>query len=33
METGVSYTKLDPDTDERFKSLRRELGVSSFGIN
>ena len=33
METGVSYTKLDPDTDERFKTLRRELGVTSFGLN
>jgi uncharacterized cupin superfamily protein len=33
METGVSYTKLDPDTDERFFSLRRELGVTAFGIN
>src|SRR5881392_234075 len=33
METGVSYTKLEPDHDERFYSLRRELGVSSFGIN
>src|SRR3954451_15451701 len=33
METGVSYAKLDPDHDERFLSLRRELGVTSFGIN
>ena len=33
METGVSYSKLDPDTDERFLSLRRELGVTTFGIN
>jgi|SRR6201991_1741454 len=33
METGVSYAKLDPDTPERFLSLRRELGVSTFGIN
>jgi uncharacterized cupin superfamily protein len=33
METGVSYAKLDPDHDERFLSLRRELGVSTFGIN
>src|SRR3954465_7604781 len=33
METGVSYAKLDPDTDERFYSLRRELGVSTFGLN
>ena len=33
METGVSFAKLDPDHDERFLSLRRELGVTSFGIN
>lgn len=33
METGVSYAKLDPDHDDRFLSLRRELGVTSFGIN
>jgi uncharacterized cupin superfamily protein len=33
METGVSYSKLDPDTEERFLSLRRELGVTAFGIN
>jgi len=33
METGVSYTRLDPDHEERFFSLRRELGVTSFGIN
>jgi quercetin dioxygenase-like cupin family protein len=33
MDTGVSYAKLDPDHEERFLSLRRELGVTSFGIN
>jgi len=33
METGVSYAKLDPDTDARFLSLRRDLGVTSFGLN
>jgi len=33
METGVSYTQLDPDSLERFVSLRRALGVSTFGIN
>src|SRR3954462_6355891 len=33
METGVSYSKLEPDHKDRFLSLRRELGVSSFGIN
>ena len=33
METGVSYSKLAPDSDERFLSLRRELGITTFGIN
>src|SRR3954451_19493355 len=33
METGVSYAKLDPDHPERFLSLRRELGVTTFGLN
>jgi len=33
MNTGVSYAALDPDTEERFLSLRRALGVTSFGIN
>jgi uncharacterized cupin superfamily protein len=33
MNTGVSYTALQPDTEERFTSLRRELGVTTFGIN
>jgi mannose-6-phosphate isomerase-like protein (cupin superfamily) len=33
METGTSRTKLDPDGNERFISLRRALGVTSFGIN
>ncbi|MDA0172834.1 cupin domain-containing protein [Solirubrobacter taibaiensis] len=33
METGVSYAKLDPDSDERFLSLRRALGVTTFGVN
>jgi len=33
MESGASYTKLQPDHEERFLSLRRELGVTSFGIN
>ncbi|RKQ92670.1 Cupin domain-containing protein [Solirubrobacter pauli] len=33
METGVSYAKLDPDHPERFLSLRRELGVTTIGIN
>lgn len=33
MQTGTSRTKLDPDGDERFVSLRRALGVTSFGMN
>jgi uncharacterized cupin superfamily protein len=33
MEDGVSTTRIDPDAGERFQLLRRELGVSSFGIN
>jgi mannose-6-phosphate isomerase-like protein (cupin superfamily) len=33
METGTSRTALDPDAPERFVSLRRALGVTSFGIN
>ena len=33
MQTGTSRTKLDPDGEERFVSLRRALGVTSFGIN
>ncbi|HEX6459161.1 MAG TPA: cupin domain-containing protein [Thermoleophilaceae bacterium] len=32
-EQDVAFTTLDPATGERFQSLRRELGVSSFGIN
>ena len=33
METGFAFAKLDPDNEERFVSLRRALGVSTFGIN
>jgi mannose-6-phosphate isomerase-like protein (cupin superfamily) len=33
MEDGTSTTRLDPDTGERFLALRRQLGVSSFGMN
>jgi len=32
-DVDVSTTKLDPDSGERFQPLRRELGVSSFGMN
>ncbi len=33
MEPGVSTARLDPDVGERFLPLRRQLGVSSFGLN
>ena len=33
MQHGVSVATLDLDGDERFQSLRRELGVSTFGLN
>jgi quercetin dioxygenase-like cupin family protein len=33
MQDGTTRTRLNPDHDERFLSLRRELGVSSFGMN
>ena len=33
METGFAFAKLDPGAQERFVSLRRELGVTTFGIN
>jgi uncharacterized cupin superfamily protein len=33
METGVSYTNLQSDPAQRFVPLRRELGVTTFGMN
>jgi len=33
METGFAFAKLDPAAEERYVSLRRALGVSTFGIN
>jgi mannose-6-phosphate isomerase-like protein (cupin superfamily) len=30
---GISVSRLQPDSGERFVGLRRELDVSSFGIN
>lgn len=33
VQEGTSRTRIDPDTDDRFSSLRRALGVSTFGIN
>jgi mannose-6-phosphate isomerase-like protein (cupin superfamily) len=33
MEDGTARTRLNPGATERFTPLRRELGVSSFGMN
>ena len=33
MEEGIARARLDPDVGERFLPLRRQLGVSSFGMN
>lgn len=33
MNEGVTFTRLDPGSGERFKMLRRELGVTTFGMN
>ena len=33
MEAGVSFAKLDLSSPDRFVGLRRELGVSTFGLN
>lgn len=33
MEDGTTSTRLDPDSQERFVALRRQLGVTTFGIN
>jgi mannose-6-phosphate isomerase-like protein (cupin superfamily) len=33
VDDGTTRAALDPDHDERFLSLRRALGVTSFGIN
>jgi quercetin dioxygenase-like cupin family protein len=33
MDEGIARTALDPEAGERFVSLRRQLGVTSFGIN
>ena len=32
-EHDVTFTALNPDTDERFQRVRQELGVTSFGLN
>jgi uncharacterized cupin superfamily protein len=33
MRDGVSFAALDLDGEDRFQRLRRELGVSAFGLN
>lgn len=33
MEDGTTTTRLNPDVGQRFLPLRRQLGVSSFGMN
>jgi uncharacterized cupin superfamily protein len=33
MDEGISRTALNPDAGERFVVLRRQLGVTSFGMN
>ena len=33
MQEGVTVVALDRDGEERFQPLRRELGVSAFGLN
>jgi quercetin dioxygenase-like cupin family protein len=33
MQDGIAKAKIDLDTSERFVPLRRELGISSFGMN
>ena len=32
-EPDLSFASLDPDCDDRFQPLRRQLGVSTFGLN
>jgi uncharacterized cupin superfamily protein len=33
VEEGMARTRLDPDSGDRFVPLRRQLGVTSFGMN
>jgi quercetin dioxygenase-like cupin family protein len=33
MDSGIARSRLDPGAGERFVSLRRKLGVTSFGMN
>src|SRR6202790_735746 len=32
-DPGLTFASLEPDVGERFQLLRRQLGVSSFGMN
>ena len=32
-DPDIAFASLDPDTGERFQPLRRQLGVTSFGMN
>jgi mannose-6-phosphate isomerase-like protein (cupin superfamily) len=33
MDDGIARARIDLETDERFVPLRRQLGVSTFGLN
>jgi uncharacterized cupin superfamily protein len=33
MDDGVAFAQLELDADERFTPLRRQLGVTTFGLN
>lgn len=33
MQDGVTFGKLDPPPEQRFQPLRRELGITTFGLN
>lgn len=33
MDDGVAFAQIDLNSSERFQPLRRELGVSTFGLN
>jgi uncharacterized cupin superfamily protein len=33
MDAGIARSRFDPETGERFVSLRRQLGVTTFGMN
>jgi uncharacterized cupin superfamily protein len=33
MEQGTAFTRLKDEVEDRFQRLRRELGVSTFGLN